>query len=298
MQSKLMPLRDAVAANVGDGDTVFVGGFGQCIPHAIAHETIRQGRRRLTLCRSGTDTLFDLMIGAGSVSKVIVGYIGNPGVGLAHAYRRAMEAGEIEAELWTNFAMVLRLHAAALGVPFLPTATLFGGDLPARLGVRPVTCPYTGEELSAVPALKPDVAFVHAERADEAGNLQMTGLLGDTIEGALASERIVATVEEIVPTAEIRKQPQATVIPAFRVTSVSRITMGAWPSYVTGCYGRDDEAYSEWDGLARDAAKLAEWIDREVRGTPDFETFLSRLGEDRLGRLREAGPAILERLSA
>ena len=119
-----------------DGDTVFVGGFGQCVPFAIAHEIVRQRRSNLTLCRSGADILFDLLIAAGCVSKVIVGYVGNPGIGLAHAFRRAVESGEIAVEDWTNFAMVLRLHAGALGVPFLPTATLLPGDLAGQVDVR------------------------------------------------------------------------------------------------------------------------------------------------------------------
>lgn len=297
-RSKLIPLAEAVAAIVKDGDTVFIGGFGQCIPFAIAHETIRQQRRRLTLCRSGADIVFDMMIAAGCVSRVIVGYIGNPGIGLAHAYRRALDAGEIEVEHWTNFALVLRLHAAALGVPFLPTATLLGGGLPAALGVRPVTCPYSGEELSAVPALKPDVAFVHAHRADEDGNVQMAGLPGDTVEGALASDRIVVTVEEIVSRETLRRSPGSTVIPGFRVASVSEVPMGAWPSYVSGHYGRDDAEYQAWDTLSRDATALGEWIDRMVLRQAGFGATLRSLEPGRIEALRAEGVKILERLPA
>jgi len=154
----LTTLPDAVAAHVRDGDTVFVGGFGQCIPFATAHEIVRQGRKDLTLCRSGADILFDMLIAAGCVRKVMFGYVGNPGIGLGHAFRRAVEAGTLETEDWTNFAMVLRLHAGALGEPFLPTATLVGGDLPDEVDVRSVTCPYTGEQLSTVPALNPRMA--------------------------------------------------------------------------------------------------------------------------------------------
>lgn len=285
MTGKLVELDEAVAQHVGDGDTVFVGGFGQCIPFAIAHEMIRQARKDLVLCRSGADIFFDLMIAAGCVRKIIVGYVGNPGIGLAHAFRRAAEAGAIEVEDWTNFSMVLRLHAAALGVPFLPAATLLDGDIPWTLDVRAVTCPYTGERLAAIPALRPDVAILHAQFADEDGNVQLFGLPGDSVEGAMASERIIATVERIVPAETIRSRPDRTVVPGFRVAAVSHLPWGAHPSYVDGFYGRDDEAYLAWDKLARDAKTLDAWIDAEIRGVPDFAAYVARLDPGRVKAL-------------
>lgn len=159
MTSKIISIKDAVQKHIHNDDVLFVGGFGQCIPFAIAHEIIRQKLTGLTLCRSGADILFDMMIAAGSVRKVIVGYLGNPGLGLAHAFRRAAQEGTIEIEDWTNFSIILRLHAGALGVPFLPTATLNGGDMPGQLGIKTVECPYTGTKLSAVPALNPGVQY-------------------------------------------------------------------------------------------------------------------------------------------
>jgi glutaconate CoA-transferase, subunit A len=285
MRPKLVSLSKAVADYVKDGDTVFVGGFGQCIPFAIGHEIVRQRRRDLVLCRSGADIFFDLVIAAGCVRKVIAGYIGNPGVGLAHAFRRAAEAGTIEVEDWTNFSMILRLHAAALGIPFIPTATLMSGDLPAAIDARPITCPFTGEKLTAVPALKPDVAILHAQYADDEGNLQLFGLPGDSIEGAMASERIVATVEKIVSRETVRERPDRTVIPGFRVAAVCEIPWGAHPSYVDGFYGRDDEAYTGWDSLARDADRLGAWIDAEIHGVSDFGEYVARLDAKRLKAL-------------
>ena len=281
----LQALDAAVAANVRDGDTVFVGGFGQCIPFAIGHELIRQRRRDLVLCRSGADILFDLLIAAGCARKVVIGYLGNPGIGLAHAFRRAVEAGTLEVEDWTNFAMVLRLHAGALGVPYLPTATLNGGDIPSALGIETVLCPYTGERLSAVPALLPDVAILHVHAADDAGNLQLDGLPGDTVEGALASRRIIATAEKIRSSAETRRQPERTIVPGFLVHAVAHVPMGAHPSYVAGVYGRDDEAYADWDKLSRDAERLDEWIAREIFGVDDFQGYLDHLGATRLAAL-------------
>jgi glutaconate CoA-transferase subunit A len=283
--SKLLPLREAVAEHVGDGDTVFVGGFGQCIPFAIAHEIVRQRRQDLVLCRSGADIVFDLLIAAGCVRKVIVGYLGNPGIGLAHAFRRAAEAESIAVEDWTNFAMVLRLHAAALGVPFLPAATLSGGDLPERLGIATIACPYTGERLAAIPALRPDVAILHAQQADADGNLQLFGLPGDSVEGALASRRVIATVERIVSREEIRRHSGHTIVPGFRVAAVSAVPFGAYPSYVDGFYGRDDDAYRAWDALSRDAQRLTAWIDAEIRARPDFASYVAGLDPERLAAL-------------
>jgi glutaconate CoA-transferase subunit A len=288
MPPKQISLKDAVAENVRDGDTVFVGGFGQCVPFAIAHEIARQRKKNLTLCRSGADILFDLLIGAGCVGKVSCGYVGNPGIGLAHAFRRAVEKHEIEVEDWTNFAMVLRLHAGALGVPFLPTATLYPGDLADQVDIRTVTCPFTGEELSAVPALNPDVAIIHAHCADEDGNVQLFGLPGDTLEGANASRRIICTVEEIVSREEVRKRPDRTIVPGFRVASVSEVPFGAHPSYVDGFYGRDDDAYAEWDKLSRKTEPLAAWIEKNVRGAGDFAGYLKNLDPGRLDALKAA----------
>jgi glutaconate CoA-transferase, subunit A len=287
-RSKLMPLDEAVRRYVGDGDTVFVGGFGQCIPFACAHELVRQGRRDLVLCRSGADILFDLLIAAGCVRKLVFGYLGNPGVGLAHAFRRAAEAGTIEVEDWTNFAMVLRLHAGALGVPFLPAATLLAGDARHVCDVREIACPFTGERLAAIPALRPDVALIHAQRADADENLQLFGLPGDSVDGAMASERIVATVEEVVARQVIRAAPDRTVVPGFRVSAVSHVPWGAWPSYVDGFYGRDDDAYFAWDQLARSPDRLSAWIDAEIRDLPDFAAHLARIAPERL-RLKAPG---------
>lgn len=284
---KCMSLAEAVSNNVSDGDVVFVGGFAQCIPFAIGHEIIRQGRKNLTLCRSGADILFDLLIAAGTTRKVIAGYVGNPGIGLAHAFRRAVQSGAVEVEDWTNFSMVLRLHAGALGIPFIPTATLVGGDMPTRLEIKSIQCPFTGESLRAIPALRPDVAIVHAQRADEDGNIQLFGLAGDTLEGALASRRIIVTVEEIVPRSVIRLTPERTVIPGFRVAAVARAPWGAYPSYVDGYYTRDDQAYIEWDELARSDERLAAYVEKDIRGVEGFAETIARIDGARLDALRE-----------
>jgi glutaconate CoA-transferase, subunit A len=288
LSGKITSVAEAIECHVKDGDCVFLGGFGQCIPFALGMELARQSKRELTICRSGADILFDMLIAAGSVSKVIFGYIGNPGIGLAHEFRRRIKAGQLEIEDWTNFSIVLRLHAGALGIPFIPSATLLSGDTPnASANVRHLRCPYTGERLSAIPALNPDVALIHAQRADAEGNVQLRGLPGDTIEGAHASRKIIATVEEIVDGAVLRRSPDRTIIPGFRVTSVALAPFGAFPSYVEGHYGRDDHFYLEYDRLARDPEKLQGFIRSAMDEHPDWETFVRSHGPEQIKRLIE-----------
>lgn len=284
--SKLCSLAEAVQRHVPDGALVFIGGFGHLVPFAAGHELIRQRRKRLTLCRTGTDILFDQLIGAGCVSKVIFGYLGNPGVGISHAFRRAVDTGTIAVEEWTNFTMLLRLHAARIGVPFLPTRALTAGDVArASANVRPVRCPFTGEALSAVPALAPDIALIHAQRADEDGNVQMWGIDGDSREGALASRLVIATVEEIVPRAVIRSQPERTMVPAHRVAALCLARGGAHPSYVQDYYGRDDQHFFDYDRISRKPEQLTEYLDRFVYQAADREAYLKLLD-----------PALLEKL--
>jgi glutaconate CoA-transferase, subunit A len=285
-------LASAVAEHVPDGATIFLGGFGHAVPTAAGHELIRQGRRGLTLVRSGCDVLVDLLIGAGCVERVVFGWIGNPGIGLAHAFRRAVAAGTVAYEEWTNFSLVLRLEAARLGVGFLPARVLRAGDAPVVLPeLRDVICPYTDETLTAVPALRPDVAIVHAQRADADGNLQLRGVIGDTVTGALAAERVVATVEQIVPTERILDAPNDTVVPAHRVAAVVEVPWGAHPSYVHGHYGRDDRHYRDYDLAARTEEGFEEYLARWVHDGTDRDRYLSRVDLDALGWERVTGDA-------
>ena len=290
--SKLVPLTQAIRDHLADGATVFVGGFGHAVPFAAAHEFIRQGKKNLTLCRAGTDILFDQAIAGGSVRKVIFGYIGNPGVGLAHSFSRALAEGKVEMEEWTNFSMVLRLHAARLGVPFLPAEILKAGDIAqGSIDVRPVTCPYTGRELAAIPALRPDAALIHAQRADEAGNVQFWGIDGDTREGALAADKVIATVEEIVAPEIIRGSPERTMVPAHRVASVSLVPGGAHPSYVQDYYGRDDAHFAEYDKISRKPETMREYLDKYVLGVADRAGYLALFDQARLAGLGLADKA-------
>lgn len=283
---KLLTLTEAVQRHVPDGALVFIGGFGHCVPFAAGHELIRRQRKGLTLCRTGTDILFDQLIAAGCVAKVIFGYIGNPGIGISHSFRRAVDAGSLAVEEWTNFTLLLRLHAARIGVPFLPSRALLAGDIPkASADARKITCPFTGETLSAIPALAPDVALVHAQRADQDGNVQMWGIDGDSREGALASRAVIATVEEIVSREVIRATPERTMVPAHRVAAICHAPGGAHPSYVQGCYTRDDEHYVLYDRVSRKVDELTAYLDRYVHKVADREAYLNSLEPEVLARI-------------
>ncbi len=281
--SKLHHLDDMVRSTVRDGDTVFVGGFGQNVPFALGFEIIRQQKQSLVLCRTGADILFDLMIAAGCVSGVIVGWIGNPGIGLSHAFTRALKAGTLKLEETSNFGLLLRLIAGRMGLPYLPTRSLLGGDIPSRLKtMKSVSCPFTGEKLAAVRALTPDVAILHAQRSDESGNVQSWGILGDSVEGALAARRIIVTVEEIVSTKEITSCPERTILPAHRVESIAPVPFGSYPSYCQDYYGRDDIFYRNYDSISRDIEKLKDWIDCNITETSNWSDYLKRVGPKKL----------------
>lgn len=276
-------LEQSVAEFVSDGDTIFLGGFGHAVPSAAVREIIRQGKRDLTVVRSGCDILVDLLIASGCVRKVVFGWIGNPGIGLAHAFRRAVDDGSIEYEEWTNFSLVLRLEAARLGVPFLPARILRAGDVRSALpDLKDVTCPFTGEHLTAIPAIRIDTALVHAQRADAAGNVQLWGVVGDTSTGAMAAERVVATVEEIVPDDVVHDSANLTIVPAHRVATVAVVPWGAHPSYVDGHYGRDDEHYAMYDRMARTREGLETYLRTWVDGPASQEDYRRLIDEESL----------------
>jgi glutaconate CoA-transferase subunit A len=284
---KSAPLSYAVSEFIKNGDTIFIGGFGHCVPFALGHEILRKNLNNLTICRSGTDILFDQMIAAGVVEKVIFGYLGNPGIGLSHAFRRAVKDGTIAYEEWTNFAMMLRLHAAQLGVPFLPSRILQIGDIAgASIQVENIKCPYTGESLACIPALEPDVAIIHAPHADRAGNVQFYGVDGDTVMGALASKRIVVSVEKFVEPEEIAQLPERTRLPAHRVSAVVQVPWGAHPSYVDGSYGRDDNHFRDYDSISREPKSLAKYLKKWVYECDDRGSYIECVGQEKLSELK------------
>jgi glutaconate CoA-transferase, subunit A len=280
-------MREAVAAHVRDGDTVVIEGFTHLICFAAGHEIIRQRRRNLTLCRLTPDLIYDQMIAAGCARKLVFSWAGNPGVGSLHAFRRSAEGKgpPLELEEYSHFGMVARLSAGAARLPFWTMRNYMGTDLPrVNPMIRTVNCPYTGEVLSTVPALNPDVTIVHAQRADAQGNTQIWGLLGVQKEAAFASKRVIVVVEELVEESTIRADPNRTVIPALIVDAVVVEPWGAHPSYAQGYYDRDNDFYIGWEKISRDAASLTRYLDEFVLGVADRAEYVEKCGD--LERLR------------
>jgi glutaconate CoA-transferase, subunit A len=266
----VVPLSEAIARHVRDRDTVALEGFTHLIPHAAGHEVIRQGRRDLVLVRMTPDVVYDQMVGMGCARKLVFSWGGNPGVGSLHRLRDAVEHGwprPLELEEHSHAGMAAAYAAGASNLPFGVLRGYRGGDLPARTRVATVTCPFTGEELAAVPAQRPDVGIVHAQRADRAGNVQLWGILGVQKETVLASRASIVTVEEVVD--ELTPLPGAVVLPSWVVTAVSVAPGGAHPSYAHGYYDRDNAFYQAWDAISRDRDTFLAWMGRHVVDTAD-----------------------------
>jgi glutaconate CoA-transferase subunit A len=263
--AEIASLADAVAELVEDGQTVALEGFTHLIPHAAGHEVVRQGRRGLTLVRMTPDIVYDQLIGMGCARKLVFSWGGNPGVGSLHRFRDAVEHDwpvPLELEEHSHAGMAAAYAAGAANLPFGVLRGYRGTDLAARTRVATIECPFTGEELAAVPAIRPDVGIVHAQQADERGNVQLWGITGVQKEVVLASGRSLVTVEEIVPELELR--PGGVVLPSWAVTAVALAPRGAYPSYAHGYYDRDNAFYGEWDEISRDRDRFADWMRRHV----------------------------------
>ncbi len=259
-------LAEAVASLVHDGDVVALEGFTHLIPFAAGHEIIRQGRRDLTLVRMTPDLVYDQLIGAGCAAKLVFSWGGNPGVGSLHRFRDAVEHDwprPLELEEHSHAGMANRYVAGASGLPFAMLRGYSGTDLPGRTpNIKPVTCPFTGEVLAAVPALQPDVTIIHAQRADAAGNVQMWGITGVQKEAVLAARRSLVTVEEIVET--LTPVPGQVVLPTWAVTAIAVVPGGAHPSYAHGYSERDNDYYVAWDAISRDRDAFERWLQEKV----------------------------------
>jgi glutaconate CoA-transferase subunit A len=259
--AEITSLHDAVAGLVRDGDSVALEGFTHLIPFAAGHEIVRQERRDLELIRMTPDLIYDQMIGMGCARKLVFSWGGNPGVGSLHRLRDAVEKGwpqPLELDEYTHAQMANRYAAGAARLPFGVLRGAKGTDLKAST----VTCPFTGEELTAVPALRPDVGIVHAQRADRKGNVQLWGIVGIQKEVVLASERSLVTVEEVVD--ELEPRPGAIVIPTWAITAVAEAPRGAHPSYAHSYYDRDNDFYKAWDPIARDRDTFKAWMEEHV----------------------------------
>ncbi|MEJ1993765.1 MAG: CoA-transferase [Limibacillus sp.] len=262
-----MSLPDAIGSFLKDGDRVAFEGFSHLIPHAAAHETIRQRKTDLTLIRMTPDMIYDQLIGMGAARKMIFSYAGNPGVGLLHRFRDAVEQGwprPLELEEHSHSAMANAYGAGAAGLP----CAVFRGYIGAELkrvnpNVRSITCPFTGEELAAIPALNPDVGIIHAQKANRRGDVLIEGIMAAQKETVLASAKSIVTVEEIVEDFE-GLHPNLCILPHWTVDAICLVPGGAHPSYAQGYYARDNAAYHRWDAISKDRAAFQDWMEENV----------------------------------
>lgn len=287
---KLLSMRQAIANHVTDDCSVAIEGFTGSICFSAGHEIIRQRRRDLTLIRMTPDLIYDQMIAAGVAKKLIFSYMGNPGVGSLYCIRRAVEKGvplPLDLEEYSHYGLVGRYAAGAARMPFYPLRSYFGTDI---IEVNPlikiIDDPYGTGKIAVVPPLYPDVAILHAQRADRRGNTQIWGLLGMQKEVAFASKHVIVVVEEVVEESVIRADPNRTLIPGLIVDAVVHEPYGAYPSYVQGYYDRDNESYIAWDKLSQDHAAVVGWLGEWVYGLENHAGFVRKLGQARLDKLK------------
>jgi glutaconate CoA-transferase subunit A len=288
--SKLMTMRDAMSQHVPSGSMVLLGAqLEQMIPFAAGHELIRQGRRDLTIVGPISDILFDQMIGAGCVSKVMAAWVGNVSAGVGYCLRRAMEQNiprRIDMTDYSNFTMALALHSGALGIPFLPTHSTLGSDVLKKNGnLREFVSPVNEDKLVAVRALRPDVAILQVQRSDEFGNAHLWGSLGVAVDGARAARKVILVAEEIVSPELIASDPNRTLVPGFLVAAVVHDPGGAHPSPVQGYYGRDHEFFTEYHALSRKLEDFEHWLEKWVVRVADRRAYLDQLGNPRFNGL-------------
>ena len=279
-------MKEAVSQFIEDGDSIGMGAaLEAAIPFGVGHEIVRQKKKDLTLIGPISDMLFDQIIGSGCVKKVIAAWVGNVIMGVGYNMRRAIEEGvprKIEIDDYTNFTISLALHAGALGIPFIPTRSLLGtGMMSEAQPFKEMECPYTREKLALVPALKPDVAVVQAQRADEEGNTHFWGGSGVTKEAALAARKVLVVVEEIVSKKAIRRDPNRTLIPGFLVSAVIQEPWGAHPSPMQGYYNRDHEKYMSYHQESKEREGYVKWLEKWVLGVKNREEYLKLLGEEK-----------------
>ncbi len=285
--SKLMSLKEAIAQYVNDGDTLYAAGFTHLIPFAAGHEIIRQKKRDLVLARATPDLIYDQMVAAGCARKVIFSYMGNPGVGSLRIVRRALEQGALEWEEYSHFGMITRLQAGASGLPFLPmNQTAAAGLENANPQIKRIPDPYGGKDVIVVPALNPDVAIVHVQRADEQGNAHLWGIIGEQKEAAFAARKVILTAEEIVDGSVIRSDPNRTMIPGLIVDAVCHVPFACHPSYAQGYYDRDNAFYLEWDKVSESPEAVQAWLDEWVYGVNDRAQYWENLGDETHERLK------------
>jgi glutaconate CoA-transferase subunit A len=281
MTPQFLSLSELVSRHVHDGMTVALEGFTHLIPFAAGHEIIRQRRRDLTLVRMTPDLIYDQMIGMGCARALVFSWGGNPGVGSLHRLRDAVEKQWPHAlvlDEHSHAGMATRYSAGAAGLPFGVLRGYTGTDLPAAnvAHIRTVNCPFTGELLTALPSINPDVTILHAQQADREGNVWMRGIVGASREAAMAARTLVVTVEQLVD--RLDAPMNAFVIPGWQVAAIAEVPGGAYPSYAQGHYSRDNAFYQAWDDIARSREAFTSWMEQHVLGTPDHAAFLRSVG--------------------
>ena len=290
-----MTMREAVARFIPDGASVCMGtALEAAIPFAAGHELIRQRRRDLTLIGPISDMLFDQLVGAGCVRRIIAAWVGNVSAGLGHNYRRAVEKGvpaPVEVEDHSNLTLAFALQAGALGVPYLPTRSLLGTGLAeSNPTFKAGTDPWSGAPLLLVPALVPDVAVLHVQRADEDGRAHFWGTLGVTRPAALAARRVIIVAEEIRPRNRILSDPGLVLTPEIKVAAVVHEPFGAYPSPVQGCYRRHHDFFGRFHDESRTVEGNRAWLDRFIHGVNNWPGFLGTVGADVLDTIRITRP--------
>ena len=287
---KLVSMQEAIRENVKPGSELYLEGFTHLISFAAAHEIIRQGIRDLTAIRLTPDLVYDQLIEAGLVKKLVFSWAGNPGVGSLHALRRRSQkdsASKIELEEYSHFGMVARALAGSAGLPFWTLKNFEGTHIEeANPKIKSVICPYTGQRFATVPAVNPDVAIIHVQRADKEGNSQVWGLMGTQKEVAFASKRVIIVAEEIVDTSVIRSDPNRTLIPGILVDHVVHEPWGCHPSYAQGYYDRDNDFYVKWEEISRDPKTYQDYLNEFVYGVKDRKDYLQKAGSGLIDRLR------------
>jgi glutaconate CoA-transferase subunit A len=277
-------LRDAIADLLPDGSVVAMEGFTHLIPFAAGHEVIRQSKRDLTLIRMTPDVIYDQVIGMGCARKLVFSWGGNPGVGSLHRLRDAVEndhPAPLEVEEHSHAGMAARYAAGASGLPFGVLRGYKGSDLDSRTEVAIIACPFTGEDLRAVPAINPDVTVIHAQQADRRGNIGMWGITGVQREVALAADVVIVTVEEIVDELSVTG-PNHVVLPSWTVDAIAEVPRGSHPSYSMGYTTRDNAFYTGWDAISRDREMFTAWIERHILSADGFDDYLKARDEGTL----------------
>jgi glutaconate CoA-transferase subunit A len=286
-----MTSNEAVKKFVNDGQLVSFGGFTHGIPFAIAHEMIRLQKKHLVVCKETPDLVVDQLLAAGCVDKLMFSWAGNPGVGSLHAFRRAVEQQvphPVEIEEYTHFITGARYVAGASGLPFMPvTGAVLASDLAKHSDVfKTIDCPFTGNKICLVKAINPDIAIIHAQRADHDGNTQMWGIIGSNREIAMASKHVIVSVEEIVDSEIVRRDPNRTVIPGFHVDAVIEEPWGAHPSYSQGYYDRDNQYYMDYERQTRTREEHDKFLQEWIFNVSDRKEYVRHLGAERMTSLK------------